>query len=286
MSLEGFATIVVGTSPNIGAGIAVALGRAGAAVICVDRDPSYAEGCAAELAGLGCASVGRVLDATDADAVQRCIEQLPAELGPVRGLVNAAVRYDERGLLDMPPDSWREQLDVVLTSAFLFTKFTALRMIAAGGGGSIVNVASTAAHQGQPGNICYSTAKAGLLNFTRAAAMDLAPYGIRVNSLTPTSTDTSEARERAAAWGVPAERFEPNARAAERRALLPLGFAPAPSDYGDAVAFLISPAARAITGCDLRVDAGAVAKHWTAGPATPGRTSPDRARQTSEEDEP
>lgn len=264
MTLDGAAVIVVGTSPNIGAGIAIALGRAGAGVACVDSNGAYAQSCAAELRALGCDAVARTVDATDAAAVERCVDELPESLGPVLGLVNAAVRYDERGLLDMPVDAWRAQIDSILTSAFVFTACTARRMIAAGTGGSIVNLASTAAHQGQPGNIGYSTAKAGLLNFTRAAAMDLAPYGIRVNSLTPTSTDASVARARATAWGLPDARWEPTARAAARRALLPLGFMPVPDDYGAAALYLLSPASRAVTGVDLRVDAGAVAKYWAA----------------------
>lgn len=273
MILQGTAAIVVGTSPNIGAGIAVALGRAGAGVVCVDRNESYAEACAEALRRLGCPAVARTLDATDPAAVEDCVTTVPSELGVLSGLVNAAVHYDERGLLEMPPDAWRRQVDVILTSAFLFTKCVASRLAANGDGGSVVNIASTAGHQGQPGNIGYSTAKAGLLNFTRAAAMDLAPDGIRVNSLTPTSTDISEARERAEAWGVSHPRLDAS-RFARRRSLLPLGFAPAPSDYGMAAVFLLSPGARAITGADLRVDAGAVAKYWAAEPDQFTRRTP------------
>lgn len=70
------------------------------------------------------------------------------------------------------------------------------------GAGAIINIVSTEGHQGSPGNIGYATAKAGLLNFTRATAMELAPYKIRVNSLTPTGTPPIEGRQRAARWGV------------------------------------------------------------------------------------
>ena len=68
--------------------------------------------------------------------------------------------------------------------------------------GNIIDIISTSGHQGEPGNVGYGTAKAGLLNFTRAVAIELSNYRIRVNSLTPTATDSSEAQEHAARWGV------------------------------------------------------------------------------------
>jgi NAD(P)-dependent dehydrogenase (short-subunit alcohol dehydrogenase family) len=126
--------------------------------------------------------------------------------------------------------------------------------------GSIVVVVSTAGHQGQAGNIAYSTSKSGLLNFTRAAAMDLARHGIRVNSLTPTATDTEEAAERAVAWGRP--RPEPRPRGLDFAKMVPMGKLPSPRHYARAVAFLASDDAELITGTDLRVDAGAIAKYW------------------------
>lgn len=74
-------------------------------------------------------------------------------------------------------------------------------MIGAGIHGSIINIISTAGHQGEPGNIAYGTAKGGLLNVTRSVAMELAAHGIRVNSITPTATDPAESFERAQRWG-------------------------------------------------------------------------------------
>ena len=126
--------------------------------------------------------------------------------------------------------------------------------------GSIVVVVSTAGHQGQAGNIAYSTSKSGLLNFPRAAAMDLARHGIRVNSLTPTATDPEEAADRAVAWGRP--RPEPRARGLDFPKMVPMGKLPSPRHYARAVAFLTSDDAEMITGTDLRVDAGAIAKYW------------------------
>jgi NAD(P)-dependent dehydrogenase (short-subunit alcohol dehydrogenase family) len=133
-------------------------------------------------------------------------------------------------------------------------------MIAQGRGGSIVVVVSTAGHQGQAGNIAYSTSKGGLLNFTRAAAMDLVKHGIRVNSLTPTATDVAEADERAVSWGRP--RQERGARMLDFARMVPMGRLPSPRHYARAVLFLATDDSEMITGHDLRVDAGAIAKYW------------------------
>ena len=136
-----------------------------------------------------------------------------------------------------------------------------------GGGGAIVNVISTAGHQGQPGNVAYCSAKAELLNFTRSVAMAFAPHGIRVNSITPTATDPRDAMDRAERWNRPApdrrilDFFEGFRRGAPLRELPDL------TDYARAVAFLVSDDARHITGTDLVVDAGALARYWGWNPS-------------------
>lgn len=142
-------------------------------------------------------------------------------------------------------------------------------MIERGVQGSIINVISTAGHQGEPGNIGYSTAKSGLLNFTRSAAMELVRHGIRVNSLTPTATDPSELAERAVRWGRTADSIPPPSPAFEnyRKGVSMLKL-PKPSDYGQAVAFMASSEAAMMTGTDLRIDAGAVARYWAWNPSS------------------
>ncbi|HYB40582.1 MAG TPA: SDR family oxidoreductase, partial [Candidatus Methylomirabilis sp.] len=161
---------------------------------------------------------------------------------------------------EMPLERWNRQLAVNLTGTFLCTKHVARLMVEQGRGGSIVVIASTAAHQGQAGNIAYSTSKSGLLNFARAAAMDLVKHGIRVNSLTPTATDVEEGMERAEAWGRP--RPERRERTLDFSRMVPMGVLPSPRHYARAIAFLASDDAEMITGTDLRVDAGAIAKYW------------------------
>lgn len=266
IDLTGRIALVVGCSPNIGTGIAVELGRAGAAVACIDHDERIAGLAAKDITEAGGRAVGLGCDATDPDAVRAAVDRTEAELGLVDVLVNGAVIYAVKGLLDMDVDLWRRQISVILDSAFLFSKQVATRLVAAGRPGAILNVISTAGHQGEPGNIGYTSGKGGLLNMTRSAATELAPHGIRVNSITPTATDPAEGIARARRWEVPAADEATQASLAMAAEQVPLGRLPAPSDYGRAVVFLCSDAAEMITGADLPVDAGSLARYWRVKP--------------------
>jgi NAD(P)-dependent dehydrogenase (short-subunit alcohol dehydrogenase family) len=252
--------IVTGTSPNIGGGIAEGLGEEGAAVACVDVVPDNALQCAEAIRRRGGRALGIACDVTDEGQVEAMVARVRDAYGGIDILVNNAGILGGQGVLDMPVERWNRQIAVNLTGTFLCTKHVARLMVDQRRRGSIVVVVSTAGHQGQADNIAYSTSKSGLLNFTRAAAMDLARHGIRVNSLTPTATDTGEAADRAVAWGR--ARPEPRARGLDFPKMIPMGKLPSPRHYARAVVFLTSDDAEMVTGTDLRVDAGAIAKYW------------------------
>ena len=260
MRLEGKLAIVTGTSPNIGGGIAEGLAEEGASVVCVDLAADNASQCAEAIRRRGGQALGIACDVTDEGQVEAMVARARETYGGVDVLVNNAGILGGLSVLEMPVERWNRQIAVNLTGTFLCTKHVARLMVAGRRRGSIVVVVSTAGHQGQAGNIAYSTSKSGLLNFTRAAAMDLARHGIRVNSLTPTATDTDEAADRAVAWGRP--RPEPRTRGLDFPKMVPMGKLPSPRHYAHAVAFLASDEAEMITGIDLRVDAGAIAKYW------------------------
>lgn len=260
MRLEGKIAIVTGTSPNIGGGIAEGLAEEGATVVCVDLAADNASQCAEAIRRRGGQALGIACDVTDEGQVEAMVTRARETYGGVDVLVNNAGILGGLSVLEMPLERWNRQIAVNLTGTFLCTKHVARAMVAGRRRGSIVVVVSTAGHQGQAGNIAYSTSKSGLLNFTRAAAMDLARHGIRVNSLTPTATDTDEAADRAVAWGRP--RPEPRTRGLDFPKMVPMGKLPSPRHYAHAVAFLASDEAEMITGIDLRVDAGAIAKYW------------------------
>lgn len=274
MKLEGKVALITGTSPNIGGGIALGMAEEGAKLACIDLDAAKANACADQIRQQGGEALGVACDVTNEAQVKDVVARAIEAYGGIDILVNAAVIFNTKGVLDMPVAEWRQQIDVILTGTFLCTQNVAQAMIDQGRRGAIINIISTAGHQGEPWNVGYSTGKSGLLNFTRSVAMELAEFGIRVNSLTPTATDTSEAIARADQWGVPPRRPAP--ASPRRRGLMgdsrlgtPMQVLPSPRHYARAAVFLASDDAEMITGEDLRVDAGAVARYWRWDPSAP-----------------
>ena len=260
MKLAGKVAIVTGTSPNIGGGIAEGLADEGARIVCVDVAPDNAQQCADWIKRRGGEALGIACDLTDEAQVEAMVARARDTYGVVDVLVNNAGILGGLSVLEMPLERWNRQLAVNLTGTFLCTKHVGRLMVERKTKGSIIVIVSTAGHQGQAGNIGYCTSKGGLLNFTRAAAMDLAQHGIRVNSLTPTATDAEEAMERAVAWGR--ARPDRRGRLLDFQKMVPTGRLPSPRHYAKAAVFLASDDAEMITGLDLRVDAGAIAKYW------------------------
>ena len=265
MKLAGKVALITGTSPNIGGGIAEGLADEGAKVVCVDVNPDYANRCAESITKRGGQATGVVSDVTNEQHVRNAVERAREAYGGIDILVNGAVIFNRKGVLDMPLEEWSRQTGVILNGAFLCTKYVAQLMIDQGKKGSIINIISTAGHQGEPWNVGYSTGKGALLNFTRSVAMELGEYGIRVNSLTPTATDAAEGLARAERWGVTWHRPPRGQRQSllsEPRLGVPLRQLPSPRHYARAAVFLASDDAEMITGVDLRVDAGAVSRYW------------------------
>lgn len=268
MKLKGKVALVTGTSTNIGGGIAEALAGEGAALICVDSRAENAADCARYInANLGRAAAV-TCDVTDESQAMAAVTTAREQFGGIDILVNSAAIFNKKGVLEMPLDQWQRQLAIILDGAFLFTKHAARSMIEQRRPGSIINIISTAGHQGEPNNIAYCTGKSGMLNFTRSAAMELVGHGIRVNSITPTATDPAESFERAARWGRAVRNAEMIKQAFDTfRKGVPMQKLPSPSDYGRAAVFLASDDAAMITGADLRVDAGAIARYWAWDPS-------------------
>lgn len=262
MKLLGKVAIVTGTSPNIGGGIAEALAAEGATIVAIDARRENAEACAEAIRVMGGQAIGIRCNVVDEGEVTAAVEQAVASYGRIDILVNNAAIFNQKDIATMTLMEWRQVTSIILDGAFLFTKYATANMVPHRSG-VVINVVSTAGHQGQPGNIAYTTAKAGMLNFTRSAAMEYARHGIRVVSLTPTATEVGEMIERARRWNLdlgPLPDYSAiTARFASR---IPMKALPKPSDYGAAAVFLASDDAAMITGSDLRVDGGAVARYW------------------------
>jgi NAD(P)-dependent dehydrogenase (short-subunit alcohol dehydrogenase family) len=262
--LAGKVALVTGASPNIGGVAASGFAAEGAMVACNDIRPEVAEDRARRITEAGGDALAVPGDVTDEDSMADVVAATIGRWGRIDILVNNAVRFDTRGLLDMPLDRFRRQLDIIVGGAFVVTRLVATSMIERGGPGSIINVLSTAAWQGQAGNIGYCTGKSALINFTRSVAMELAPHGIRVNGFTPTATMPDEPDL--------AEQFAGGTEQLRRAGLMdfaglnPWSRLPTPTDYIGALVFLASDDSAMMTGSFLTIDGGALAKYWPQHP--------------------
>lgn len=240
---------VTGVGPNIGTAIARTLAAAGMAVVCNDLAEGPAAATAAEIERAGGRALAAVGDVTDPAFVAATLDRAEAAFGPVDVLVNNALHMVAKGLVEIDLAEWQRSIDVILTGAFVCSQAVARRLIAHHEPGTIVNIASSSGHRGRPDAIAYCTAKGGVLNMTRAMAVDLAPHHIRVCSISPTRTGTGTLIT-GTVHRAPNE--------------IPLGRLGEPQDIASAVEFLVSDRAAFITGQDLLVDGGTLAT-WGRG---------------------
>ena len=260
--LRGKICLVTGASNGIGRGCAEALAREGARVVIADVDERAGREVCAAIAAAGGAAQFLELDVTEERAWSDAIERVRAEHGALHVLVNNAGICIAAPLAELSYASWRRQLAVNLDSVFLGTK-AALPVIAASGGGSIINISSVAGLQGVAGLSGYCATKGGVRLFTKAVALECAQArnGVRVNSIHPGGIETP-------LWGKMASDgvalHEADPRRAERIdgaraasiAATPLGFVGVPSDIAAGVVYLASDEARFVTGAELVIDGG------------------------------
>ena len=237
--------VVTGAGRGIGRGCAIALAESGADVVAIARTRREVEAVAEEVEALGRGARAVVCDVTDA----RRLERVMRSLERVDVLVNAAGTNVPEPFLDVAESSLDALLAVNLKGTFLAAQAAARRMVAAGAGGAIVNVSSQMGHVGAPRRSVYCATKHAVEGLTKALAIELAPHGIRVNSVAPTFVETS----------MTAPFLDDDAFRAEVLERIPLGRIGSVSDVAGAVVFLASPAAGLVTGASLLVDGG-----WTA----------------------
>jgi NAD(P)-dependent dehydrogenase (short-subunit alcohol dehydrogenase family) len=281
VSLEGKVALVTGVGPNIGSGVALALARYGAKVACNDVSEESIKACIARVERNGGEAMAAPGDVTDEAMVTGYINNVLARWGRIDILVNNAALLGGRGVLDETADGFKQAVLVSAMGTFLNTKYVGIAMAERQIKGSIVCVSSSNGWSGTAGVCAYAFHKGGVNNFARAAAMDLAPYGIRVNTFTPTMVTPDNPELLEALSGAPAQRRgiggeegdEPWRRPVrwrgERAPLVPMGMTGTPTDIGHCVAWLCSDYARLITGCDLVVDGGARARNFAHVPAAP-----------------
>ncbi len=263
-SLDGKVAIVTGAGRlrGIGRAAAVALAERGADVVVTGtgRDPDTypddekaqgwrdIESTADQVRAHGRRALALQADVTRAGEVERAANQVAAEFGRIDILVNnaALARAGDRvAITELSEELWRKVLDVKLTGSFLMCRAVLPAMIGRGEGGSIVNVSSVAAKRSSQHMAAYSAANAGMLGFTRAMAVDLAPHKIRVNAVCPGLTDTArmDSLGRGDTWKEWLER-------------IPLGRAASDEEVGGLIAWLCAAEGSYITGQSINIDGG------------------------------
>jgi 3-oxoacyl-[acyl-carrier protein] reductase len=238
--LTGRVAVVTGGGAGIGRGIAAGLAAFGASVSIWEINP---ESCAAAAADIG--ALGIATDVRDADAVDAALARTMAELGTPSILINNAGGVFYSPLLETAEKGWDALYRANLRHVFLCTQRVARALVEAGMGGSVVSVTSIEGARAAPGYASYAAAKAGVINYTRTAALELAPHGIRVNALAPDVTLTE---------GIMA--LAPQGAEKRFAHTIPMGRAGHVDEMAGAAVFLASDMASYITGQTLHVDGG------------------------------
>ncbi len=248
--LDGKRAVVTGASRGLGRSMALALAGVGADVVITGRTQATLDTAAGEIRALGRQAWTVKADMGVPTECQAACERILQEFGPIDILINnvgnreVSVAVEEETL-----ETWKQMIDLNLTSCFLGTRLIDAAMLARGQGGRIINIASISAliaNRGIGGR-AYETGKAAVLHFTRCAAADWAPHGITVNAICPGLFMTDTNRDWNARRPDVIEAFVKN---------IPAGRAGEPDEIGPLAVYLASPAAAYVTGAAYVIDGG------------------------------
>jgi 3-oxoacyl-[acyl-carrier protein] reductase len=240
--VSGEVVLVTGASSGLGRRFARVLGMNGAKVALAGRRKDQLEEVARELEG-HTQTLILPFDVTDRDAVTIAFDRIESELGAVTVAINNAGIAGEGAAIDIDYDHWRQILNVDLDSVFAIAQEAARRM--ENRGGNIINVASILGLRPGKNLAAYSVAKAGVVQLTRVMALELAPRGIRVNTLAPGYVVTAMNRE-----------FFESPRSEVVTRAIPMRRVGQVEEFDGAILFLASKASRFMTGATLVIDGG------------------------------
>lgn len=247
MTLTGKVALVSGAGGGIGRAISLAFVEAGAAVVCCDIDRPSAEETARQAGDAGGHAIARRCDvavAADAESVAAAAHDA---FGRLDILVSGAAPHDPSGtILETSLADWDRVLSINLTGSFLLSR-AALPLMIAGGGGSIIFIASQLGRVGSGGRAAYCATKGALIQLAKVMAIDHAAENIRVNTLSPGAVETQRTLHRYGSFAAAREQIGPKHL---------LGRLGRPQEIAAAAVFLASDAASFVTGSDLLVDGG------------------------------
>jgi NAD(P)-dependent dehydrogenase (short-subunit alcohol dehydrogenase family) len=252
LSLSGKVALVTGAASGIGHGIALRLAEMGAFVAVLDIDEANGAATAKKIKGQGGKSVFLKCDVRNASDCRSTVETIIEKKGKIDILCNCAGIIVRKNVVELTEDEWDRVLDITLKSIYLMSHEVVPHMIRTGGG-SIINIGSGWSLKGGPRAVAYCAAKGGVVNLTRAMAIDHGKHNIRVNCVCPGDVDTPMLRNECAQLEEDPETF---IREAANRPLARVG---TPDDIANAVLFLASQMSNWITGTALVVDGGGLA---------------------------
>ncbi len=253
---EDRTAVVTGAASGIGRESSLALSRAGARVVLVDRDEARV-GETRSLAGPG-KVLGVSADLLEAGVENAIVDEAVEKFGGVDILVNCAGVFPTQPALELSAQEWDGVLNLNLRAPFLLSQAVARQMVGAGRPGSVINIASTAGAVARPGVAHYCASKAALIMLTKVLAIEWAEHDIRVNAVAPGLVETPGVR---GALITDEDREEHHKKLAK----IPMSRPGEPREIADAVLFLASDASSYVTGHTLFVDGGYSAGHTFRG---------------------
>jgi len=250
LGLRGKVALVTGASSGIGFAVSKILGLAGCSVAMIDKDSESGKKTLGELERLGITGEFYCCDVSNSREVEETVKKVYEHFRRIDVVVNCAGIIIRKDIADLSEDEWDRILDTDLKGVFLVSHYSQKYMKS---GGSIINIGSGWGLKGGPKAVAYCAAKGGVVNMTRAMAIDLGPRNIRVNCVNPGDVETPMLRNEAMQLGEDVKKFLDEAG---NRPIRRIG---KPEDVAYAVLYLASDLASWVTGSNMVVDGGGLA---------------------------